>query len=310
MDFALSLPPLPDHSDAVTAAQAAERAGLRSFWLYDMHRARPDPYPLLALVAASTKQIHFGVCVTNPVTRSPLVTAQMMLTLQRISGGRAALGIGRGDVPVKGMGCVPASLADLRAAIEQFRAEAFRVDACWRPAVPVPVYVGTYGPLGLRMAGQIADGVILQAAHPELLSWARDRVREGALAAGRDPAQIWLQCAAPLAVDLSDAQTVAETRWFARLIAPDIAAIALRNAEGLPGLVGWARRWHEGDAGGREAVADEMCTAFALAGSAESCRARLGEMERLGIDEMNMFSMGDWRRDLEAIARLRSMPSS
>lgn len=305
MRFALSMPPPLRGEDTVAMARAAESLGVRSLWLYDTHRTRPDPYPHLALVASATRHLCFGVCVTNPVTRSPAVTGLLMATLQRMSGGRAELGLGRGDASVYAMGERPATLDGLRAAIARFRAEVAGVAEGWRPSTPVPVWVGTYGPRGLRLAGAVADGVILQFAHPDLVAWARDLVHEGAREAGRAPASVRLMCAAPAAVDCSPDEARQRTRWFSRMIAADVAPLVNAHVSALPVFAPWARRYLDADSGARAAVADEMSEAFALAGSAAACRERLAALAALGVEEMNVFALDRAQDELDAIERLK-----
>lgn len=303
MRFALSIPPPLRADDTVAMARAAETLGVRSMWLYDAHRTWPDPYPHLALVASATRTLHFGVCVTNPVTRPPAVTGLLMATLQGMSGGRAELGIGRGDASVQALGERPATLDGLRAAITRFRGEVAGVAEGWRPDTPVPVWVGTYGPRGLRLAGAVADGVILQFAHPDLVSWAREFVREGAREAGRDPSTVRLMCAAPAAVGSRPDEARQRTRWFSRMIAADVAPLVRAHEDALPGLVSWARRYLDADGDGRLAVADEMSEAFALAGTVAECSERLAGLAALGVEEMNVFTLGgaDALNPLEAL---------
>lgn len=305
MRFALSMPPPSRGDDTVATARAAQSLGVRSLWLYDAHRIWPDPYPHLALVASATRDLHFGVCVTNPVTRSPAVTGLLMATLQQMSGGRAELGIGRGDGSVLALGERPASLQGLRAAITRFRDEVAGVAQGWRPEVPVPVWMGTYGPRGLRLAGAVADGVILQFAHPALVAWARDIVHEGARGAGRSPSDLRLMCAAPAAVDCPPDEARQRTRWFARMIASDVATVVQAHESALPDLVPWARRYHDADVGARAAIADEMSAAFALAGSATACGDQLAALAALGVDEMNVFTLEGAHDGLAAIERLK-----
>ena len=87
------------------------------------------------------------------------------------------------------------------------------VDRPWK----LPVWVAGYGPMALAMTGRVADGVILQLADPDLIRWFVAQVREAAVAAGRDPASIKVQAAAPAHVGpLEDGRE--RTRWFPALV--------------------------------------------------------------------------------------------
>ena len=59
-----------------------------------MEEAKDDPFQVLTLAAAATKQVHVGTSVAIAFARSPFVTAQAAWTAQKISGGRFELGLG------------------------------------------------------------------------------------------------------------------------------------------------------------------------------------------------------------------------
>ncbi len=58
-----------------------------------------DGWTVLALMAQATTAIRIGTLVTNPILRSPLLTAKAAVTVDHISGGRLELGIGTGIAP-------------------------------------------------------------------------------------------------------------------------------------------------------------------------------------------------------------------
>jgi alkanesulfonate monooxygenase SsuD/methylene tetrahydromethanopterin reductase-like flavin-dependent oxidoreductase (luciferase family) len=54
----------------------------------------------------------------------------------------------------------------------------------------VPVYLAALGPMMLRLAGELADGVTPNWSTPEQIAWCRQRVAEGARKVGRDPGDV------------------------------------------------------------------------------------------------------------------------
>src|SRR5437899_4236925 len=83
-------------------AERAERLGFDSICVGDSLLARPrhDPLTLLAAVAARTRKAELGTAVLLPALRNPVVLAQQVATLDRISEGRYILGVGIAtDVP-------------------------------------------------------------------------------------------------------------------------------------------------------------------------------------------------------------------
>ena len=73
----------------------------------DSQNLNADVWVELALAAAATERLRLGPGVTNPATRHPAVTASAAATLQEESGGRAVLGLGRGDSSLGQIGRAP-----------------------------------------------------------------------------------------------------------------------------------------------------------------------------------------------------------
>src|SRR5712672_3824272 len=92
----------PETGSLLDLAERAERLGFDSLWVGDSLLARPrhDPLTLLAAVAARTHHPELGTAVLLPALRNPVVLAQQVATLDRISEGRLILGVGIAtDVP-------------------------------------------------------------------------------------------------------------------------------------------------------------------------------------------------------------------
>jgi 5,10-methylenetetrahydromethanopterin reductase len=144
-----------------------------------------------------------GPTVTNPITRHPAVAASGIATVDEIAPGRAVFGIGSGDSAILNLAERPATLADLRAYVAAVRALHGRGEAEWRGRTArltwaprsVPIYLSAEGPRTLELAGEIADGVIVNVGlEPPLVRDAVARVHAGARRAGRDPAAVDLWC--------------------------------------------------------------------------------------------------------------------
>src|SRR5207237_6752733 len=97
----------------------------------------------------------------------------------------------------------------------------------WATGSP-PVWIAGYGPKVLELAGRIADGIILQFADPDLISWCLSFVKRGAEATGRDPRRIEVMSAAPVWV--SDDLNVARegVRWFASMVYNYVVVLVCR----------------------------------------------------------------------------------
>ena len=93
---------------AVRMAQRAEADGFDGWFVVDSQNLAGDCYVALAQAAAATERIQLGTGVTNPFTRHPAVTASAIASVHAASGGRAVLGIGRGDSALAHLGLAPA----------------------------------------------------------------------------------------------------------------------------------------------------------------------------------------------------------
>src|SRR5512146_406499 len=176
MQFGFTLKPDLSVDRILGLTRQAEQFGFQYGWIFDSHILWKDPYPLLALMAANTRALHLGTCVTNPAVRDITVTASLYATLNVISGGRMELGIGRGDSSRRVLGKKPVTPAELERAVVTFRKltagqevehDGQPARLAWATGSP-PVWIAGYGPKVLSLAGRIADGVILQFADPDL----------------------------------------------------------------------------------------------------------------------------------------------
>ncbi len=175
--------------------EVAETEGYDAVFVSHHYNNR-DAFAALSRLAARTEEPTLGPGVINPLEVHPVTLASKIATLDEISDGRAAFGIGPGDPStLRNLG-----LADdrsLRPVLEAFegarelwageritRDGSFRADDAGLNYAPpqghhIPVYVGGEGPHMCRMAGKRADGLLFNGSHPEDLKWARERVREG-----------------------------------------------------------------------------------------------------------------------------------
>ena len=199
ISFGVTVLPDPPWTRWLELIQLAEQHGFEYAWTYDSHVLWQESIPTLAVAARETSKIKLGHFVTNPATRDPTVLASSYATLHDLSDGRMAMGVGRGDSaralhrpPADEGGGVRAGAHDdqglherPRGALER-QGPAAQVGArgaaarsrCGSPAT---------GRRRSAVAGRVGDGVIIQLADPEIISWIMDTARRAAEEAGRDP---------------------------------------------------------------------------------------------------------------------------
>jgi probable F420-dependent oxidoreductase len=317
MKFGFTLKPDLSIERLLSLTRQAESGGLQYGWIFDSHILWKEPYPLLTLMATNTRNMRLGTCVTNPAVRDITVTASLFATLNLISGGRMQLGIGRGDSSRRVLGKKPVGWKELESAVETFRdltsGKEIQYDGqptriTWTEK-PVPVWIAGYGPKVLQMAGRVADGIILQFADPDLISWCVGFVREGAREAGRDFAKIEVMAAAPAWVSDSVKLAREHVRWFPALVSNHVVDLVSRyKPEELPASLtsyvrnrgGYDYLHHcEVDSGNKEFVTDEVVDRFCLLGPAQAQIQKLKKLADAGVTQFNLYLMsGDEEEQL------------
>lgn len=174
----------------------AEKLGFRYAFLPVNPLGVSDPYVMFAAGLMATTEMTFGPLLETPVLRQPAVAAGSISTVDAIGPGRTMLTYGIGDTAVRWLGKRPSTVAELETATDHARrllaGDEIDVGASaparLRHARPVPVWLAAGGPKTLRMAGRVADGVFIRVGtHPANLRAAVDRVKAGAVEAGRSP---------------------------------------------------------------------------------------------------------------------------
>jgi 5,10-methylenetetrahydromethanopterin reductase len=290
---------LLDHGLPGTAAawaRAAERAGLGSLWVVEDY-FHPGAFALAAAAAAVTERLTVGLGVVNPYTRHPALLAMETAALAGVAPGRVVLGLGSGNRRwIEAQMAIPFKrpLDGLRESVEIVRrllagecvstgGEVFavhEVSLAPPPPEPPPILLGVKGPRALRLAAEVADGVLCSIlASPAHVR----RVRATTAAARRRP--FLVAAYLPVAVDDDRARARA---WVRPLIARYLGLLHGQSILADAGLgPASTRPFHDALAEGRPAdhrVTDAMIDALAVAGTPAECRAALARWAGAGLD--------------------------
>lgn len=154
----------------------------------------------LAAAAMATETIPIGAGITSPYVRHPATLAAEAIAIDELSGGRFILGLGVGKVTLTSLEydlTVQTPVKVHREAIEIIRkiisGEEFLFEGEFHKAdIPkfdrknaglrtdIPVYVGATGPYMQRMAGKLADGLLLPGlTSPGFVRYALENFRAG-----------------------------------------------------------------------------------------------------------------------------------
>ena len=312
LDFGVTVLPDPPYQRLVELIVKAEQLGFDSGWTYDSPILWQEPYPLITLLADKTSTMRIGMCVTNPVTREPAVTARAHATLPDICGGRMVLGMGRGDSAVRVMGRKPTPIAMFEERLRMIKDfmngrpvdwEGTEIQLKWAAdKEEIPLYVAAYGPRALGVAGRVGDGVIIQLADPAIIQWTMATARRAAEEAGRDPDALRCLVCAPSKVTDDLQQARDEVRWFPAMVGNHVADIVRVHGEtsDIPReLTDYIKARDEYDykdhsrvgAAHGSFVPDEICDRFTVIGSAQQVVERLKGLEDIGVDEWIVYLM-------------------
>jgi 5,10-methylenetetrahydromethanopterin reductase len=202
MKIGVSFDGFSTFSDALTFAREAAAAGASGLWMAD-HLGFREPMVSCIAFAMATESIRVIPTAVSPYLRHPMPTAMSLATLAEAAPGRVgiALGIGNplflgesGETPDKPVRVAQEFVGALRAlwSGEPVHMDAlrFRLNGArmmFKPAQPIPIYLAPIKEQMLKLAGKIADGVVLSAGLTT--EWVRQSLamtRAGADQAGRD----------------------------------------------------------------------------------------------------------------------------
>jgi probable F420-dependent oxidoreductase len=313
MDFGSVLQTNPPAARTVQLAKLAEAHGFSHVWTFDSHLLWQEPYVIYSRILAETNRIIVGPMVTNPATRDWTVTASTFATLNEMYGNRTICGIGRGDSAVRVTGGAPTTLKSLRESIHVIRELANSRPAeyngttlqfPWSRGSSLEMWVAAYGPLALKLAGEVGDGFILQMADLDVAEWMITRVRDAAANVGRDPMSVKFCVAAPMYIGTDWDHMRDQCRWFGGMVGNHVADIVTKYGadsevpraltDFIAGRKGYDYNEH-GKAGNSHAdfVPDEIVDRFCLLGTADDHIKKLTALAAIGVDQFAGYLQHD-----------------
>jgi 5,10-methylenetetrahydromethanopterin reductase len=314
--------------EAMGFVRRAEQLGFAAVWQADSRLVREATVPMAAF-AATTERIAVGSGVIDIWTRNPARLASVFSTLDDLAPGRILAGLGAWWDPLAAKVGVARDrpLRVMREVVESVRAllrcdgpvtyegthvhldgvELDYVHQERRPKV-VPLYIGATGMRMMALAGEIADGAVLNyLVSPAYNRRALEALAEGAARAGRtvddvDRPQL-VVCSLDADRDAAlDAARLLVTQYLGQQ--PHIMA-----ASGVPSEllddIGRVLTWpasHDEVVAASKLVPDEIVQMLCAAGTAGECRAKVAEYVAAGSTSPILYPLGDVTATLDAFA--------
>lgn len=192
MKFGAELLPNKDIGKLINLGKEIEKNNFEQIWVSD-HFNNRNTYCILSYLALNTDEIKMGPGVTNPYVTHPAESASAIQTINEMSEGRAIFGIGAGDkFTLNHIGLnwdnplqrTRESIEIIRSLLEgkrlDFDGEFFELNSAkldfGKDYQEIPIYLGAQGPQMLELAGEIAEGVLINASNPKEINLALKKV--------------------------------------------------------------------------------------------------------------------------------------
>ena len=319
MKFGIELVPNMKVEEVVSLAASSESNGFDFVWITDHYNNR-NVYATLASIALGTKKVFLGPGITNTYLIHPAWTASAVATINEISGGRAVLGVGPGDMVTFGklgvqmekpltrikevVGVIRTLHTGGKASSEFFKIKGAKLDY---QGGRIPIYVGAQGEKMLQLAGEIGDGALINASHPRDFVFAAEQIKKG-IKEQKDFDVVAYTC---FSID-RDAE---KAKKAAKIVVAFIVAGSpdvVHQRHGLDmGSVGRVKEamnaaftkgaWKELGA----SVTDGMMDAFAIYGTPQQCVEKIKELLKSGVTQVVIGSPigGDRKAAIELIGK-------
>lgn len=311
-------------ADIVALAQEGERSGLTGVYVVEAWRSAFVP---LAAIAAATERVQVGSYVLNAYGRSPWIAGMSALDLDDLSGGRAVIGVGSGNVFTNRMYQNLETERPLRKLAEYI--EVLRRIVRARPGEPVqhdgeihgihgwvtqmtpvresvPIYLAAIFPKMRRVVGRVADGIAMGAmlSTDFITERVLPDVHAGAEEAGRSPDELGAMIALFASVDEDhDVAYAAARAAIVNLFTPKphrhYEQALTEQGYGTPLQTILSCLEHDDRAGAEAAVPEEMIETLTISGTPEECMERIASYQRLA-DEVLLVNVGSMRHRRDA----------
>ncbi len=314
---ALYLQDAHDLRAGLADVQYAEKLGFEAVWQAESRLVRDAIVPMAAY-AAVTERIKIGSGVINNWTRNIGLLAATFLTLDDLAPGRIIAGLGAWWDPLarqvgimrrKPLKAMRETVIVLRRLLNMervtFHGEFVHVDGIELDVVhgrreprDVPIYIGATGPKMLALAGEIADGVLLNyCVPPEYNDWALEQIAKGARKAGRTLDEIDRPQLIVASVDHDREVAIDRTReLLVQYLAqqPHIAkasGVSEEVVREIQSILGWPAT-HEQIQRAKHLVPEDLIHRITASGTPEEARAKVKEYLDRGATSPVLYSVG------------------
>ncbi len=294
---------------AIALIEEIDKMGYDQVWVtnekffYDMNT-------MAAVVAEHTRNVKIGTFVADPYSIHPAMLAMFINTLDKISRGRAILGIGAGGTgfPAMGIrrtkpaiaikeaiyvirGLLKGEMVDFQGQVIQCNRGRLNVPA----RADIPIIVATRGDLVFRVGGEVADGVMISTyAEPQGIGTALDEIYKGAASAGRSPKDLTIIARVDACISENRELAINAVKpmlgislWNSYPDRKFVQCVGLEVPEELERII--AKRDYNLMAPNAHLIPDSFVDKFCWAGTADEIIEKVARVVRMGIENITIL---------------------
>jgi len=313
-------------------ATLADRLGFDSIWIPDhiilenFQSISLEAWCLLSAVAVRTRNVTLGTSVTDPYRRHPAVLAQTVATLDRISGGRAILGLGAGEAMNVDPFGIPRDkrIARMKETVEVLRrlwtgeiidysGEIFKFSKAFIQVplvqkLSIPIYLAANSPKTRRLVGLYADGWLAEMMSPDRYAADIKEVEDATRKAARSINQIDVVCVVTTALskNYDEARAAALLQAKRRFLwwPKQLQLYGYKVTEEFD----WNRLTVGRETSERirrhiPEVPDEPCEDVTIFGTPEDCIGRIERYLRSGVTHFEFEIVSPYKETCELLAK-------
>ena len=311
--------------EMIELARLADEAGMESIWMSD-HLCFRDSLTTSMGLLASTRKIKVAPAPMSPYSRTPIISAMSIATMEEFAPGRLIASPGTGNAAaLKEAGIEsPRPLKTMREYVEilrrfltgetvNFHGEMFQINGAkmgFVPSAPIAMYVTAVRAKMLQLGGEIGDGVLLSAGcAPGYIAKCAAEISKGAEKVGKALVDRDVAGFISAAVSSNPREAIEANKMFLAYIfrnthhADNIRLGGGKvDQEGLAAAVS-KRDWEEA----KKYISDEVVHAHSIAGTPAECRRQLESFVNGGLNLPILLPMGTQEARKQVIQMAREI---
>jgi len=313
--------------EMIEIARLADDIGLESIWMSD-HLCFRDSLTTSMALLASTRTIKVAAAPMSPYSRTPIITAMSIATLEEFAPGRVIASPGTGNAAaLKEAGIEsPHPLRTMREYVEilrrllkgdtvNFQGQMFQIHGAkmgFVPSTPIKMYITAVRPRMLQLGGEIGDGVLLSGGcSPGYIAQCIGEIAKGAAKVGKSLDDVDVAGFVTAAVSDSAKEAIEANKLFLAYIfrnAHHAENIRLGGGkvdqEGLAAAVA-KRDWD----GAKKFISDDVVHAHSVAGKPADCRAQIESFVKGGLNLPILLPTGTQEARKQVVRMARELVS-